>query len=92
MLFRSSFSLSASGNLDNATLTLADGTSLPVVGQATRRVLKHGLSVNEVLERLRAALLAPNVPKLLRLESTIQPDSQLLVLTPNTFAQAPRRG
>jgi hypothetical protein len=34
------FSLSASGNLDNAALTLPDGTQLPVVGQATGPALE----------------------------------------------------
>nr|MBA2597555.1 hypothetical protein [Chloroflexia bacterium] len=36
-----SFSLSATGNLENASLTLGDGTSLPVVGQA----MGHSLQV-----------------------------------------------
>ena len=35
-----SFALSDSGSLDNATLTLADGTSLPVVGDATGHSLQ----------------------------------------------------
>ena len=35
-----SFSLSATGNLENATLTLGDGTTLPVVGQATGYALQ----------------------------------------------------
>src|SRR3954467_8298439 len=35
-----SFALSPRGSLDNATLTLADGTSLPVVGDATGHSLQ----------------------------------------------------
>ncbi len=51
-----SFSLSATGNLENATLTLADGTTLPVVGQATG----HALQVRIELAP-RTALVAVGV-------------------------------
>jgi hypothetical protein len=51
-----SFSLSGSGNLDNATLTLADGTSLPVVGQATGHALQVRIDLGQ-----RLALVAVGV-------------------------------
>jgi hypothetical protein len=50
------FSLSRSGNLDNATLTLADGTSLPVVGQATGHSLHLRIDLGQ-----RLALVAVGV-------------------------------
>src|SRR5918997_2021409 len=48
-----SFSLSRSGVLDNATLTLADGTRLPVVGQATGHSLHLRIDLGQ-----RRALVA----------------------------------
>ena len=51
-----SFSLSRSGSLDNATLTLADGTSLPVVGDATGHSLQLRIALGA-----RQALVAIGV-------------------------------
>jgi hypothetical protein len=51
-----SFALAKSGNLENAGLKLADGTTLPVVGQATGHALQLRITLNG-----RVALVAMGV-------------------------------
>ena len=51
-----SFSLSPTGNLEDGTLRLSDGTSLPVVGQATGHALQMRIELGQ-----RVALVAVGV-------------------------------
>jgi len=51
-----SFALSATGNLENGALQLSDGTSLPVVGQATGHALQVRIELGQ-----RVALVAVGV-------------------------------